>query len=692
VKAAAPALGTSAGAAPARRRHIVAFDLIRLLIIGLVVGVHTLSNGGGTITGPLGAFITVFHTSRELFFLITAFVLVYNYGQRPRIKWLSFWRRRYKLVIPAYVAWTVIYFLADGDSWNATRMLWHDLLTGDARYHLYFLLVTMQVYLLFPLVRWLLRKTTGYHGLLFGVLCVYQLVFTYAVHEHWSAPGFLGTWLHNATAWAPSYALYIAGGALAGWHFERLAAFTRRHFRAAGLVALAGLCAGVGTYCVSVWVLGQNTGTATAVFQPVVVVETLAYGWGLLALGLRWSDAGAPRRRLAAAGADCSFGIYLAHPLVLQGLILLGQHTGALAWVRRAPAVAEIAVLLGICVPVVYGLAWALAWVLRRTPLSLMLTGRSMVRAQRGRRKQPGRLPPESKRVLTGAALLCVFLLGAGLWAARGGGGPAVTWTPPVKLSSSVQHSGPVTLVRSVYQIKVDGTTREWIQLTPGGGLTGSTPIIVMLSGVAETTSKEIVRDHLTGYDAELVYPVSLYESWNAGGCCAKAAKYNVNDVAFMEALVAVVDPGQAHPITLAGYSNGGRLTYRIACTDPGLVDSYVVVKAMPMPGCVVRAPVTILQVDATDDTFVPYQPGDKGEESPPATVEVSRLRSVDKATGAATVVTRGDVKLSTWKGNDGTRVEFAVYSAGGHSFSQPLPDTPSSAAVIWAFVTHTAV
>jgi len=37
---------------------------------------------GGTVTGPLGAFVPVFHTSGELFFLLTAFVLTYNYGQR----------------------------------------------------------------------------------------------------------------------------------------------------------------------------------------------------------------------------------------------------------------------------------------------------------------------------------------------------------------------------------------------------------------------------------------------------------------------------------------------------------------------------------------------------------------------------------------------------------------------------------
>ena len=229
---------------------------------------HTLSVGSGTVTGLLGAFITVFHTSRELFFLLTAFVLTYNYGRRPRIKWLAFWRRRYRLVIPAYVAWTLIYFLADGNQWDAVGVLWRDLLGGSARYQLYFLLVTMQVYALFPLVRWLLRRTSGHHGVLFAVLCVYQITLTLAVQENWPAPGFIGSWLRHPTLWLPSYALYVVGGALAGWHFERLAAFTRRHVRVAGLVAVAGLCVGVGTYCLEWLVSGESPNSASAVFSP----------------------------------------------------------------------------------------------------------------------------------------------------------------------------------------------------------------------------------------------------------------------------------------------------------------------------------------------------------------------------------------------------------------------------------------
>jgi poly(3-hydroxybutyrate) depolymerase/peptidoglycan/LPS O-acetylase OafA/YrhL len=680
--------GVSAGGARPRPR-IVAFDLVRLLIIAFVVSVHTLSNGGGAVNGLLGAFITVFHTSRELFFLLTAFVLVYNYGKRPRIKWPSFWRRRYLLVVPAYIAWTVVYFLADRTALHPVHValahFWYDLRTGNSRYHMYFLLVTMQMYLFFPLVRWLLRKTEGHHRALFIVALVYQFVLTFAVHDHWSAPGFLGSWLRAPTMWLPSYTLYVIGGAIAAWHFDQLAAFTRRHLRAAALVAVAGLCAGIGTYCVQL-MLGETPNAASGVFQPVLVVESLAYGWGLLALGFRWTDRGAPGRRLAAAGADCSFGIYLAHPLVLQALLLAGTHTGALNAVRRAPEVLELLALLA-CVPVVYAISWCLAFALRRTPLSLILTGRSQVKPTALRR-----LPKGSGVVLTCTALLCALVLGVGLRAAHGAGAPAATWTSAKKVSTTAQKYGSVTMTQTVDEIKVDGKLRQWDQLTPRGGLPASAPILIVLSGINATTKIEIPRDHLTGYDAEVIYPVSLYKSWNAGGCCGKAAKYHVNDVAFIKALVAAVDPGHTRSVTLIGYSNGGRLTYRIACTDPGLVNSYVAVKADPDPGCVVSKPITIIQVAAKDDHAVPYLPGEKGKEKPAATVQVARLRTLDGANGAATVLTRGGLTLSTWHGKDGTTVEFAVWNTGGHNFPPPSGKTPSAAEVIWAMVTGTSI
>jgi polyhydroxybutyrate depolymerase len=247
------------------------------------------------------------------------------------------------------------------------------------------------------------------------------------------------------------------------------------------------------------------------------------------------------------------------------------------------------------------------------------------------------------------------------------------------------------------HSMKVDGRTRTWEEIAPVAELPRSAPVIVVLSGIAASVQDEVSRDRLVPYVnaglAELVYPAGYDESWNAGGCCGKAAAAGVDDVAFLKALVARVDPGHQHPVYVVGYSNGGRLAYRIACSDPGLFDATAVVKAMPMPGCVVTRPLTILQVASLDDTAVPYQPGDPGKESPPATVEVARLRATDGCTGNGVVSPHAAMTMTTWTGcASGDRVGLAVWDTGGHNFPPPKGDTPGAAAIIWSFFTSTAL
>jgi len=369
---------------PGRRPRILGLDLFRVVVVAFVVSVHTLANAASGVSTPLGAFITVLHTSRELFFLLTAFVLAYNYGQRDGIRWPQFWRRRYVLVVPAYLLWSLVYFFADGRHLDpasaALATLGHDLLTGASRYQMYFLLVTMQVYLAFPVLRWLLRRTAGHHFALFAAALAYQTALTVAIQLDLVRTGLIGAWLHGPDSLLFSYLFYVVAGGLAAWHFDRLAAFTRRHTGWAAPVAVAGVALGVGAYLAQVWAGGMTPGTASAVFQPVVVVESLCFGWALLAAALAWTDAGARHRRLISAGADGSFGIYLAHPLLLQGALALASVTGVLAALRAAPAGLEIAAVLGIGVPLIYGLSGVLVALARRTPLSLPLTGRRMDR------------------------------------------------------------------------------------------------------------------------------------------------------------------------------------------------------------------------------------------------------------------------------------------------------------------------
>jgi peptidoglycan/LPS O-acetylase OafA/YrhL len=389
----------AAAGAPARSQpHIIAFDMIRLIIMVFVVGVHTLAWAGGTVTVALGAVTTVFHTSRELFLLLTALVLTYNYGHRKRLKTLTFWRRRYWLVVPAYVTWSAIYYAADGRTRGAFPSAFlHDLENAGARYHLYFLLVSMQIYLLFPLLRWVLKKTEGYHRWLLAAAVAYQFWLSCALHYHLGRPssGPVTEFLNAAGQgyWVDTYVLYVIAGAIAGWHFEQLCAYTRRHLGTVAritLVAGIGVVAGIGTYLIEIYGFGATPNNASAVFQPIVIVEALTFGWALLGAGLLWSDRGAPHRKFASAGSASSFGIYLAHPLVLQGLLLvagasfLGPHGGLLGAIHRLPSGFEVLVLLFVAVPIIYAIAWLIASAARRTPASLPLTGREYAPKKKG--------------------------------------------------------------------------------------------------------------------------------------------------------------------------------------------------------------------------------------------------------------------------------------------------------------------
>jgi poly(3-hydroxybutyrate) depolymerase/surface polysaccharide O-acyltransferase-like enzyme len=708
LSATGPAAPAPAGAAaPRSRPHIIAFDLIRLIIMVFVVSVHTLAFAGGTVTMSIGAVTTIFHTSRELFLLLTALVLTYNYGQRP-LKAGRFLRRRFWLVLPAYITWSAIYYAADGHARGVfpTAFL-HDLENAGARYHLYFLLVSMQIYLLFPVIRWVLKKTERYHAWLFGLAVAYQLWLTIGLHYKVgrSGNGLIAQFLDGAGTgnWITTYILYVVAGALAGWHFEQLCAFTRRHLRSGwrvALVAAAGVAAGIGVYLIEIEVFGATPGNASAVFQPVVIFEALAFGWALLGAGLLWSDRGAPAKKVAAAGSASSFGIYLAHPLVLQALLLIvgshyfGAHGGLTGWLHRlSHSSLEVLIILFIAVPLIYACAWLIASVMRRTPFSLFLTGREWKPRRKFRLGQATDRALDKIEDFTTARVrliprrVFVIALAVAIVAASG----AIT-------GSKIVAAADRTMNTTVSTMQVGNMTRSYTVLTPAKKtLSASAPIIMVLSGINANQPGEITRDQLTSYaiagDAELVYPLAYRESWNAIGCCSWAADANVNDVGFIEALVKQVDPGNTRPIYLMGYSNGGRLAYTLACEDPLLFDGTAVVKADPMQWCDISVPQKILQVSATDDTDVPWYTGEKGKfrESPSAQVENTTLRYEDQCSTESASSKQGNMTLTTWSDClGGSSVSFAVYTAGVHSYPRPPVSFPAASQVIWAWINNT--
>jgi poly(3-hydroxybutyrate) depolymerase len=261
-----------------------------------------------------------------------------------------------------------------------------------------------------------------------------------------------------------------------------------------------------------------------------------------------------------------------------------------------------------------------------------------------------------------------------------------------VKIINAIERQSTTT----TYSMRVGSLTRSYEVIAPTATLAKNAPIVVVLSGIAATTSEEITRDRMVPYvnadKLELVYPVSYKESWNAIGCCGSAAAKNVNDTAFLEALVPKVDPGRKRPVYFVGYSNGGRMTYHLECADPTLFNAMIVVKADPMPNCVVSKPQNVLVFAALDDPWVPYKPGEKGKETPPATVQIARLEKALKCPGKATTVKHGNMTLYSWACAEGKNLQWAVYQSGGHNFPPPNNSQPGANQIIWSFISKTAL
>jgi polyhydroxybutyrate depolymerase len=252
-----------------------------------------------------------------------------------------------------------------------------------------------------------------------------------------------------------------------------------------------------------------------------------------------------------------------------------------------------------------------------------------------------------------------------------------------------------VRLSTKTYSMTVAGVKRSYEVIAPASGLPRSAPIIVTLSGLGASVASEASRDQMVPYaaagEAELVYPVAVQTSWNAIGCCGYASIHNVDDLAFITALVATVDPGKQRSIYVLGFSNGARLAYRIACTNPGLFDAYAMAKGEPLPGCTVTAPVTLIELASVDDPEIPYRPGDHGLTSLPVTTLMAQLHTADRCPKASLVTHDEDMKLTSWSGcADYTRLGFAVWPTGHHLFPRPPITKLGASPVIWSFLTRT--
>ena len=245
------------------------------------------------------------------------------------------------------------------------------------------------------------------------------------------------------------------------------------------------------------------------------------------------------------------------------------------------------------------------------------------------------------------------------------------------------------------------GIERHYLVIRPPK-TTAPLPTVVVLPGRSlDPTEIERMSELIPVVGkAIFVYPAGVDRSWNAGACCGLAHSLGINDVAFLDALirhVVATEPGaSARRVYLIGFSNGGRMAYRMACQSPHLLTAFAAVEAVPVLGCRKLDPTPTVIVAQRGDPLLTVAAGGRpktvgGYVEPTVDATVAHWLALDGCGAAASVTTLGSARVATYDRCRGAgRLEYVLYAGGHHDW--PLGDarTPSAGELIWAFFRHT--
>jgi polyhydroxybutyrate depolymerase len=263
--------------------------------------------------------------------------------------------------------------------------------------------------------------------------------------------------------------------------------------------------------------------------------------------------------------------------------------------------------------------------------------------------------------------------------------------------------------VEKVYRfnetITVDGQTRTYtLNLPPDYYESNGFSLVIAMHGGGgdaaqfESTSRLTEKADAAGFI--VVYPEGVKSdgvlgarTWNAGKCCDYARDNNINDVKFIDELIdELLAKYKINPkkVYATGHSNGGMLSYRLACEMSGKIAAIAtsgcsMVVTQP---CNPDRPVPVLHMHSVLDARVPYTGGKgiTGISYPPIDSVMNVWSKINTCKTTAQVVKDDDdYKFTRWTDcTNGVTIQYYLTQDGGHAWPGGLPgsangDTPSS-------------
>lgn len=246
--------------------------------------------------------------------------------------------------------------------------------------------------------------------------------------------------------------------------------------------------------------------------------------------------------------------------------------------------------------------------------------------------------------------------------------------------------------------VTVAGAARTFRVHVPPSYVHGrAAPVVLMLHGgggsAVQLETQSAKMDPIADREGFItVYPdgVGVVKTFNAGICCGKAATDNVDDVAFVSALLDQIEAKlctDLHRVFASGMSNGALMSHRLACELSTRIAAIAPVSGtMGIPTCAPTRPVPVFEVHGSADSNVPYAGGigcgpSAGVvfTSVPDTIEGWRTRNGCSAT-TLPGFEQGDGKCVAYQDCE-SPVVLCTIDGGGHSWPGGQPKATAGCA-----------
>lgn len=383
--------------ATTKKKYLYEVDLMRVIFIGGVLLNHTttafknnMADGSGSRLFLEASHLSL-HFTRMGFMFMTGLVLVLNYYNKDQ-HWLKFWKKRYINVGIPYISWNAI-MLWFTTITAGTALLWPeyfsklwDAVIHGNQFYMYYIIVTFQLYLFFPLIVYMFKKLEKHHLAILIVSALLQLLLVIGI-KYWLPGVDRDSWWYLFRAYGLNilvYQFYFIAGAYVAIHYKQVDDFIEKYHRTIGWSTLILAISTVGLFFGNQKILHLSMGASSSIHQPLIFIYDTFMIVFVFWIGRQYAHSrlnGLPDwiDKSVKNMAKVSFGIYLVQTIPLTILY------GVLSVLNVSSFVTLL--LLPIGYAFVLGGAFLISWICYKVPPFGVLIGRPQWHIAKGARQ-----------------------------------------------------------------------------------------------------------------------------------------------------------------------------------------------------------------------------------------------------------------------------------------------------------------